>query len=71
LIPGQGYGLMAGIMLTLFYTALYSARKYLSNKKGNTEKASEFVRLEKKLTPRTDMEISKELDYKNKNDKQQ
>lgn len=29
LIPGQGAGLLAGVLLTLFYTGVYSARKYV------------------------------------------
>lgn len=64
LIPGQGLGLLAGISLTLLYLIIYLVRKYFIytlKYKRKVCKEKNITLLDKKLTPKTHMEISKEL----------
>lgn len=79
LIPGQGYGLLAGVSLTLLYVLVYLAKQYLAkNLRQNSKKREEekLMRPKRKFIPKTDMEISEELtvdevrkEEKNKNNR--
>ncbi len=64
LIPGQGSGLLAGLVLTALYTAIYLFKKrYLQNISTDTSLTKEkktSKRLER-LKPQTHMEIADEL----------
>ncbi|MDS1029289.1 amino acid permease [Bacillota bacterium LX-D] len=64
LVPGQGYGLLAGVILTLLYAALYLTKKYFAkkrNKSNEINKAGNFIWTAKTLTPQTHTEISEEF----------
>jgi AAT family amino acid transporter len=68
LVPGQGYGLLAGVVLTLLYVTIYVIKKSLAKKlnkinERNKEgyKEGNFVRTVYNLIPQTHMESSQEL----------
>lgn len=64
LVPGQGYGLVTGIILTLFYAAIYLVKKYLVDKRNDSEVKSRegsSVRSMRTLTPQINTEASEEL----------
>jgi AAT family amino acid transporter len=63
LIPGQGYGLLAGIILTSIYAGIYFIRKSATRRQPYSERGYEGrpVNTVRPLTPQTHMEASKEL----------
>lgn len=64
LVPGQGYGLLAGVILTLLYASLYLVKKHFErnlkerNEKNKVEKYNNKLRT---LIPQTHMETSEEI----------
>ncbi|KUO50302.1 MAG: amino acid permease [Desulfitibacter sp. BRH_c19] len=64
LVPGQGYGLLAGMILTIFYLGIFLGKKILSKRyvdgKGKTLEEVPITPL-KTLTPQTYMEFSEEF----------
>ncbi|WP_202709807.1 amino acid permease [Sporosalibacterium faouarense] len=71
LVPGQGYGLIAGIILILLYLSLYLVQKHFFKSKNNKDKAiKEKNSLNSKMfpVPRTIVETSEELTPEDLND---
>lgn len=73
LVPGQGYGLLAGIALTILYIGIYQVKKYASKKSvvvNQNYERHENIRTLRVLKPRTDMETSEEIANKNIKEKE-
>lgn len=64
LVPGQGYGLLAGMILIMFYLGIYYIKKILS-KRYVDDRGKNFEEIPtghlKRLTPQTHMEFSEEF----------
>lgn len=64
LVPGQGYGLLAGVILTLLYAAFYLIKKYFTKRQHDRSAKNmvgSFIKTRKPLTPQAHMETSEEF----------
>lgn len=60
LVPGQGYGLLAGVTLIILFVCLYLSKKYLAGNR-NVTKGREPVEPLGRLNPQAQLETSEEL----------